>query len=296
MFVTGCYRPTDPSARRQDSRAGECLPAPGFVQTGDCIAGREEYPHDSGVPGAPINQTNPWLETHVSITEADLAALAALDTPTVCNALEIVAPERRGFGFNRTPLISPMPQKAVVGYARTATVRSREKPTASAADMRALRLAYYEYVAKGPHPSVTVIQDIDDAETGLGAFWGEVQSNIHKGLGCSGVITNGSVRDIAQWAAGFFVLAGSVMPSHVWADLVAFDVPVSVAGMRVDPGDIVHADGHGAVVVPEAAVREIPKAAAMIARREAVLIGAAQKPGFSIADLRRAFDESDEIH
>ena len=232
----------------------------------------------------------------MSVTAEDLAALAALDTPTVCNALEIVVPERRGFGFSRTPLIAPLPQKAVVGYARTATVRSREKPTASAADIRGLRLAYYEYIATAPRPCLAVIQDVDGVETGLGAFWGEVQSNVHKGLGCSGVVTNGSVRDIAQWAEGFFVLAGSIMPSHAWADLVAFDVPVSVAGMWVNPGDLIHADSHGAVVVPEAAVRAVPAAAALIARREAVLIGAAREPGFSIETLRRAFAELDDIH
>jgi regulator of RNase E activity RraA len=232
----------------------------------------------------------------MALTAQDFAALAALDTPTVCNALEITSPERRGHGFTRVPLVSPIPQKAIVGYARTATIRSREKHTASNAEMRALRLAYYEYIAKGPHPSVVVIQDVDGVEAGLGAFWGEVQSNVHKGLGCGGVITNGSVRDLDQWAKGFFVLAGSVMPSHVWADLVAFDVPVSIAGMRVNPGDLVHADKHGAVVVPDAAARDVPKAAALVATREAILIGAAQKPSFSIETLRKAFAEADEIH
>ncbi len=230
------------------------------------------------------------------ITAEDLAALAALDTPTVCNALEIVTPERRAYGFNRTPLVSPLPQKAVVGYARTATIRCREKPAGTSADVRARRMAYYEYIASGPRPCFTVIQDIEESETGVGAFWGEVQSNVHKGLGCSGVITNGSVRDLEQWANGFFVLAGSVMPSHVWSDLVEIDVPVKIAGMDVKPGDLIHADSHGAVVVPENAVRDVPKAAALIAKREAVLIGAAQRPGFSIDDLRKAFATADEIH
>ncbi len=232
----------------------------------------------------------------MTLTAEDLAALAALDTPTICNALEVVSPERRGHGFNRRPLVSPLRQKAVVGYARTATIRCREKPNRTPAEARALRLAYYDYIAKGPHPSLVVIQDIEGTDAGIGAFWGEVQSNVHKGLGCGGVITDGSVRDIDQWADGFFVLAGSIMPSHVWADLVAFDVPVSVAGMHVAPGDLIHADAHGAVVVPEAVARDVPKAAALIARREAVLIGAAQRPDFSIAALRKAFAEADEIH
>ncbi len=232
----------------------------------------------------------------MTVTNDDIAALAALDTPTVCNALEVVAPERRTYGFTRRPLVSPLPQPAVVGFARTATIRCREKRRMDPAETRALRLAYYEYIEKGPHPSLTVIQDLEGPDAGIGAFWGEVQSNVHKGLGCSGVITDGSVRDLDQWAEGFFVLAGSVMPSHVWSDLVAFDVPVSVAGMHVTPGDLIHADCHGAVVVPAEVAREVPKAAAMIARREAVLIGAAQKPGFTTEALRKAFAEADEIH
>jgi len=61
------------------------------------------------------------------LTQADLDALAAWDTPTICNALEIVAPERRALGFNRRPLVAPFPHlKPAVGYARTATIRSRE--------------------------------------------------------------------------------------------------------------------------------------------------------------------------
>jgi regulator of RNase E activity RraA len=232
----------------------------------------------------------------MTVTAEDLAALAALDTPSVCNALEIVAPGRRGFGFNRKPLVSPLPQKAVVGFARTATIRSRDKAARTPAESRALRLAYYDYVASAPKPCLTVLQDIDWPEPGIGAFWGEVQSNVHKGLGCAGVVTDGSVRDIPQWADGFFVLAGSIMPSHVHADLVAIDVPVSIFGMQVSPGDLVHADQHGAVVVPAEVAREVPKAAALIARREAVLIGAAKRAGFSTADLRKAFAEADEIH
>jgi regulator of RNase E activity RraA len=232
----------------------------------------------------------------MTITADDLAALAALDTPTVCNALEIVTPERRGYGFTRRPLVSPLPQPAVVGYARTATIRCREKRPGSPAEARARRLAYYEYIAAGPHPCLVVIQDIEGPDAGIGAFWGEVQSNVHKGLGCAGVITDGSVRDLDQWADGFFVLAGSVMPSHVWSDLVAFDEPVTVAGMHVSPGDLIHADRHGAVIVPPDAVTEVPNAAALIARREAVLIGAAKQPGFSIETLRKAFAQADEIH
>jgi regulator of RNase E activity RraA len=123
-----------------------------------------------------------------------------------------------------------------------------------------------------------------------------VQSNIHRGLGCLGVVTDGSVRDLDAMAPGFFVLAGSIMPSHAHVHLVDFGGTVSVAGMIVSPNDVIHADRHGAVVVPAEAIRELPSAADLLARREKVIIDAARAPGFSVERLRRAFDEQDEIH
>ena len=233
----------------------------------------------------------------MTISENLLEALQQLDTPTVCNALDVVAPERRMIGFNRKPLICPVATKGpVVGYAATAQIQSREPGALSADEKRALRLHYYEMIEKAPKPSLTVLQDIDGPDCGIGAFWGEVQSNIHRGLGCSGVITDGSIRDIDDWANGFFALAGSVMPSHVWADLVAIDVPVSIAGMVVTPGDLIHADKYGAVVIPEEVAGEIPAAADRIVRREAIILKAARSPGFSTDDLRKAFQEGDQIH
>jgi len=231
------------------------------------------------------------------LTQADLDALKAYDTPTICNALEVVAPERRAHGFNRRPLVAPFPAlKPVVGYARTATIRSREADRRSKEEARALRIRYYEHIAERPLPSLAVLQDVDGPDIGFGAFWGEVQTNLHKALGCLGVITDGSVRDLDAMAEGFFVLAGSVMPSHAHVSLVEIGGAVSVAGMIVAAGDIIHADRHGAVVIPPAAVRKIPEAADRIARREKVLLDAAKRPGFSVEELKRALAEADEIH
>ncbi len=232
------------------------------------------------------------------LTPELIEALTAIDTPTICNALEVVAPARRSFGFNRTPMVCPFPSmRPVVGYARTATVRSREANRAAAEDQTKLRLAYYEYIEQGgPRPSLALIQDIDSVERGLGAFWGEVQSTIHLALGCAGVVTDGSVRDLDMWAKGFFALSGSIMPSHVHADLVDFGRPVTVAGMLVAPGDIVHADRHGATIIPADVVAEIPKVCDLLGRREKVLLDAARRPGFSTANIRAAFAEMKEIH
>ncbi|HEX3953435.1 MAG TPA: RraA family protein [Stellaceae bacterium] len=226
-----------------------------------------------------------------------LEALRAWDTPTICNALELTSPARRSLGFTRRPLVAPFPDlKPIVGFARTALIRSREPHPRDRETATKLRLAYYEHVAAEPMPSIAVLQDIDAPDTGFGAFWGEVQTHVHHGLGCVGVITDGSVRDLDAMSPGFFVLAGSVMPSHAHVHLVDIGGTVSVAGMTVSPNDVIHADRHGAVVIPHGDVAKIPAAIDLLTRREAVIIGASKRPGFSIEDLRKAFKEQEDIH
>lgn len=231
------------------------------------------------------------------LSSADLEVLKTLDTPTVCNCLELLIPERRGWGYTVDPLICSYPNlPPMVGYARTSTIRSMNPQKGDPADLKSRRLAYYEYVESGgPRPSIIVLQDIDPLP-GYGSFWGEVQSNVHKGLGALGTITNGCVRDIPDCAPGFQFISGTVKPSHAFVHVVAFNVDVTVAGMDVCPGDLIHADRHGAVVIPVEVAAKVPETAAMISRKEAVVIGAARKPDFSVADLRKAFEEQEDIH
>ena len=216
------------------------------------------------------------------IDDAVLDQLRALDTPTVCNALEIVAPDRRGHGYSTTPFFCPRPElEPIVGFARTATIRAMTPPDAGDPTEAARhRVAYYRHIAEGPAPSITVIEDVDD-HPGYGAWWGEVNTNVHQGLGSLGVITNGSIRDIEDSAEGFQLLAGMPGPSHAWVRVDTIGEPVTVHGMTVATGDLVHADRHGAVVIPIEVAAAVPQAAADIAAREQVLIGASREPGFS---------------
>jgi len=226
-----------------------------------------------------------------------LASLAAFDTPTICNALEQVMPHTQASGYTHRPLVCGFPDRApIVGYARTATLRAKSPHAATRAELRSLRAAYYRYVETGARPSIVVIEDLDGPDAGYGAFWGEVHSAIHAGLGAVGLITNGSVRDLPQWAPGFQFLAGSIAPSHAHAEVVAFGAPVQVAGMRVAAGDLIHADRHGAVVIPPEAVSGIAAAAARVAAREARILAVARGPGCTAEALVRAFGEADSIH
>lgn len=226
-----------------------------------------------------------------------LEKLKAYDTPTICNALEIVEPSRRLVGFTTKPLECPFPDlPPVVGYARTATIRSTHAHELGGGEARAQRIAYYEYIAAGAQPSIVVIQDLDGADVGFGAFWGEVQSTVHKALGSTAVITDGCIRDIPQWAPGLFVLAGSIAPSHGHVHLAGFGLEVRVAGMLVRHGDLIHADRHGAVVIPSGAVARLPAACDLLARKEAVILDLARKPGFTVEMLKAAFAKQDDIH
>ncbi len=226
-----------------------------------------------------------------------LEALARYDTPTICNAMEIVAPERRLIGFTTKALVCPFPDlPPMVGYARTVTIRSVLKSGLSAAEQAQRRIAYYEYAGTGNGPRISVIQDIDGPDVGYGAFWGEVQSNVHKALGCLGVITDGSIRDIPQWAPGFQALAGSIGPSHAWVHAENFGGEVRVAGMTVHSDDLIHADRHGAIVIPLDVAAKLPEAAELCGRRETPILEIARSAEFSLEMLKEALRRSAEIH
>jgi len=238
--------------------------------------------------------TNPATEP---LPASALEALARYDTPTICNAMEIVAPGRRLIGYTTKPLVCPFPDlPPIVGYARTVTIRSVLASGLSAAEQQAKRIAYYEYVGAGPGPRISVIQDIDGTDVGFGAFWGEVQSAVHKALGCLGVVTDGSIRDIAQWAPGFQVLAGSIGPSHAYVHAESFGSEVRVAGMTVRSGDLIHADRHGAVVIPSDVAAKLPDAAELCGRRETPILEIARSSSFSLEKLKAALARSAEIH
>jgi regulator of RNase E activity RraA len=133
-----------------------------------------------------------------------------------------------------------------------------------------------------------VIEDLDGEHVGYGAFWGEVQSNLHKALGCLGTITNGSIRDIPMIPPGFQMLAGSISPSHAYVHVVDFAVPVNVHGMAVTSHDLVHADRHGAVVVPVDTIAVMVPALDKITKQEARIIEAARAPGATAATIKAA--------
>ena len=225
-------------------------------------------------------------------TQSDLDVLKQWDTPTICNGLELVAPERRAVGFTVEPMVAIDRNAApMVGLARVGTMRAKEAPRSKVAD----RMDWYDYVAKADFPTVVVLQDIDD-RPGYGAFWGEVHSTVHKALGALGCVTNGSFRDLDAWAPGFQIIGGRIGPSHAHVHMVDFGKPVDVFGMHTVHDDVIHADFHGAVIIPADAVRKLPAAIDLLTRREKVILDVCRADGFTPDKLRAALKDSGEIH
>jgi hypothetical protein len=225
-------------------------------------------------------------------TAADLEILKRWDTPTICNGLELVAPERRAVGFTVEPMVAADRKLApIVGLARTGMIRAKEPPRGPIPP----REDWYDYVAAQDLPTIAALQDIDD-RPGYGAFWGEVQSTVHLALGVAGCVTNGSFRDLDMLAPGFQIVGGRIGPSHAHVHMVQMRGEVNVFGMLVKDDDVIHADFHGAVVIPADAVRKLPDAIDLISRREKVILDMARAEGFTSAKMRDALKRAGEIH
>lgn len=217
-----------------------------------------------------------------------LELLKRVDTPTVCNAIE-VAQGKRGFdAFTRGTMLCSAPEEAMVGYARTARIRAVEAPSETPEVIKARRMAYYKYMSEGPRPGIAVVQDMD-VPNAIGAYWGEINTNIHKAFGLAGALTDGVMRDLGDMPDGFPVVAGSVGPSHGFVHVVDFDGPVQVQGLQVAAGDLVHADRHGALVIPDDVVSLLEDAIGQLFASEKVVLDAVKGKRIGFEEFETAW-------
>jgi regulator of RNase E activity RraA len=217
-----------------------------------------------------------------------LTLLRRVDTPTVCNAIEVVQGKRGFNAFTRGTMICTDPGKAIVGYAVTAQIAALAPPTEAPEVIRTRRMAYYRAMYDGSKPSVAVIEDVDFPNC-IGAYWGEVNTTIHKGFGMAGALTNGVVRDLGDLAPGFPVVAGSIGPSHGFVHVRAVAAQVTVFGLQVATGDLIHADRHGAVVIPPDVIPDLAAAIARMQATERLALDPARQPDFTFAKFEAAW-------
>lgn len=223
------------------------------------------------------------------MTPTLLELLRRVDTPTVCNAIE-VAQGKRGFDqFTRGTMQCSDPDGgAMVGYARTAKIAAVAPPTEPAEVIKARRMAYYKHMSEGPRPAITVVEDLDYPEC-IGAFWGEINTTVHKGLGTSGALTNGVMRDLGDLPDGFPVVAGSIGPSHGFVHVREIGTEVEIFGLRIKDGDLVHADRHGALVIPPEVMADLEGAIHKLLDTESLILEPARQEGFDYAAFEQAW-------
>jgi regulator of RNase E activity RraA len=220
-----------------------------------------------------------------------LKCLQSVDTPTVCNAIE-VAQGKRGFdAFTRgTMLCSAPDEPAIVGYARTARIAAVHAPTEPPEVIKDRRMAYYRHMAQAPMPAVAVVEDMDFPDC-IGAYWGEINTTVHKGFGLSGTLTNGVMRDLGDVPSGYPVVAGSIGPSHGFVHVKEIGTPVEIFGMVVEEGDLIHADRHGGVVIPKDVIETLEGAIEKLLSTEHLILEPARKAGFDFDMFEKAWTQ-----
>ncbi len=212
------------------------------------------------------------------LSYADLLKLKRWNTPTIYNGWEaITSKDRLEARLNRDETRDFMPQMgSMIGYAVTLTFQPSRKEYYTDGTRRWAE--YREYVASQPGPKIVVLQDLDAPGKIVGSFWGEVCSNMHKALGCVGTITDGSIRDLDEMTnAGFKALARRLCVGHAYSVPVDWNIPVEVYGCTINPGDLIHADKHGFMVIPEEDQNDIVAAASYMDEAECLTtIGSAR--------------------
>jgi len=217
------------------------------------------------------------------LSDKELQALKEWPTPAICNAIETfyVRPRNEGFMLGircMYPDLEPM-----VGYACTATMLADSAPVKRD---HGATLAHWDNIVASPGPGIAVIHDLDQPRC-IGSLWGEVNANIHKALGCLGVITDGGVRDLDEvQELGFHFFAADVIPSHAYVHVVDAGIPVKVGGLVVNNGDLLHADKHGVVTIPRDIAREVPRACQEVEDRERTIINYCKSSDFNIENLK----------
>jgi regulator of RNase E activity RraA len=181
---------------------------------------------------------------------SELLKLQRWNTPTIYNGWEqITRADITSDGINHEETKDFMPQMGpMIGYAVTLVIEPSSPQ--HAARTTAWR-DYRQYVADMPGPKIVVVQDLDKPKV-IGSFWGEVNANVHCALGCVGTITDGAIRDLDEMtSAGFKAIARRLCVGHAHVIPVSWGSSVNVFGQTIKPGQLIHADKHGFLAIPE---------------------------------------------
>lgn len=204
------------------------------------------------------------------VSQETLDALAEYDTPTVCNVIELfdVRPRNTGYMDHTIGCVYPK-LRPMVGFALTSTFRSMSPPRGG--DVYASIDRQLDAYAEIPGPPVIVFQDLDSPAAA--ATFGEVMCTTYQAYGSAGLITSGTGRDIDQVEAlDYPVFTGGTTCSHGYCHVLSINVPVTVGGLPVYPGDLLHGDRNGVSTIPIEIASEVPGACKELMQAEDVVL------------------------
>ena len=194
------------------------------------------------------------------LSPAQLLKLRRWNSPTIANALEQVSRADPLLLVNRDETHDYMPEMGpMIGYAMTVVISGGDpRPKKEQPDNFN---QYREYLASLAGPKIVVVQDADSPRC-YGAIWGEVGATNARALGCVGTITDGAVRDLDEMkSAGFKAIARRLAVSHAHCWPLRWNVDVEVFGTKVKPGQLIHADKHGFIIIPPDGQKRLLEAA-----------------------------------
>ena len=228
------------------------------------------------------------------LSHSDLLELKRWNTPTIYNGWEQITGKDTGAEcFNLEETKDFMPEMGpMIGYAVTVQIEPGN-PVHKTNNPNAVR-EYREYIASVPGPKIVVVQDLDKPAV-LGSFWGEVNANIHKAMGCVGTITDGSIRDLDEMHnAGFKALARRLSVGHAYSTPVIWNCEVEVFGTKITPGQLIHADKHGFLAIPDEDQEKLLEASRFMDSNECqtVIAAARNTYGKTAAEILKEINEA----
>lgn len=228
-----------------------------------------------------------------SLSPVELEWLGRLSSSVLASSIERFRVRLPNTGYTHLSIRAMFEDRpTMVGYAATLRIRTSEPPMEGRAYYKNTR--WWDHVLSIPAPRVMVIEDLDHPR-GCGAFVGASHANVLKALGCVGVVTNGTVRDIdCLQATGLHVFARGVSVSHAFAHVVDFGGEVTVAGMEVKAGDLIHGDRQGVQTVPLEIAAKVPAVAEEIMKGRQRFLDLCRTETFSIDKLRKAIEETED--
>jgi regulator of RNase E activity RraA len=215
----------------------------------------------------------------------ELQNLRGVSSTAVANAIETLGVRLRNSGFTDSSVHCIFPDlPPTVGYAATVRIRTAQPPMEG--DSYYYRLDWLDHVLSIPSPRILVVQDMDQ-RPGLGAFIGDVHTNVLLALQCIAVVTNGAVRNVEEARAlRFQMYAGNLSVSHAFAHVLDFGGIVDIGPMQVRPGDLLHGDGHGIQTIPMEIAGKVAEVAQKMIEEEREIIKVCRSAEFSTAKLR----------